>query len=546
MRNKGMGALFKELKTQNEDFEFYPTTDEIITAMIQDIDIQDHRHGYYSYSFNSFLDIGAGNGKVLSAIEKVYSGAELYGIEKSETLKTLIKKGFYLVGTDFHEQSLLDKAVSVTFCNPPYSEYQKWAVKIIQESCSPYVYLVLPQRWSDSVDISDALKYRNAETEVIGDYSFINSEDRKARANVDLIRIELSRKVDDAFDRFFNEEFKDLKDRLKTKDGKYAGNVKDKKFSALVTGESYVRSLVDMYNADIENIKNNYLRVRELDAALLKEFDISVEKILDLLKGKLKNLKIVYWNELLGRMGKITDRLIADKRKVLFDKLNESGYVDFTESNVYAIILWILENSSKYIDEQVLYVYEHLMSKANCRNYKSNQRVFEDDNWRYSKEYPTHVYLEYRVIINEWGALDYGYADKEYCQLKESASERIRDILTIANNLGFVCDSADNRLLRYTKNLHWRAGKPQTFDCKYDGKTEVLCEVKAHKNGNLHIRMNQKFALALNVEYGRLKGWIHSKKDASEELNDVSAAQYFKTNYSLLSSPFIQIENTSI
>lgn len=67
-------------------------------------------------------------------------------------------------------------------------------------------------------------------------------------------------------------------------------------------------------------------------------------------------------------------------------------------------------------------------------------------------------------------------------------------------------------------------------------------EVKAHLNGNIHVRFNQKFALALNVEYGRLKGWIHSGKQAAEEMNDKGAAQYFKSNFTLLPPAFMMIE----
>jgi len=44
-------------------------------------------------------------------------------------------------------------------------------------------------------------------TKTIGEFSFEDAEDRKARATVNLIRIELSTETDDAFDRFFDEQF---------------------------------------------------------------------------------------------------------------------------------------------------------------------------------------------------------------------------------------------------------------------------------------------------------------------------------------------------
>jgi hypothetical protein len=244
-------------------------------------------------------------------------------------------------------------------------------------------------------------------------------------------------------------------------------------------------------------------------------------------------------------MSSVTDRLIERKRTMILDELNSNGYVDFTEANIYTIVLWILKNSGDYIDEQLLLVYEELMSKANCKNYKSNKRVFQDDDFRYNQKKPSHVYLDYRIILSSWGALDYGWSNSIYAKLSASAASKIKDLLTVAKNLGFDCKTIDMRLERYGAGFEprWKAGKPQIFEYKEAGKQEpqVLFEVKAHKNGNLHIRMNQKLALAFNVEYGRLKGWLHDKSEACEELKDKKAHQYFKTNFSLLKSPFVQI-----
>jgi hypothetical protein len=60
-----------------------------------------------------------------------------------------------------------------------------------------------------------------------------------------------------------------------------------------------------------------------------------------------------------------------------------------------------------------------------------------------------------------------------------------------------------------------------------------LFEVRAFLNGNMHIRLNQKFALALNVEHGRLKGWIKTAAEAVEELGDVGAAERFNSCFRL-------------
>jgi hypothetical protein len=104
--------------------------------------------------------------------------------------------------------------------------------------------------------------------------------------------------------------------------------------------------------------------------------------------------------------------------------------------------------------------------------------------------------------------------------------------LTLAYNLGFNCSTGDYRLDRWNKEV-WVPGKHQIFEYRKDGVVDTLLEIKCHLNGNIHMRMNQKFALALNVEYGRLKGWLRTPQEASSELDDINASTYFKTNYLL-------------
>ena len=59
--------------------------------------------------------------------------------------------------------------------------------------------------------------------------------------------------------------------------------------------------------------------------------------------------------------------------------------------------------------------------------------------------------------------------------------------------------------------------------------------VRAYKNGNIHIKFNQKFLRKLNVEFGRLKGWLRNHKQAADELNipEKEAREFFKTNFVL-------------
>lgn len=51
-----------------------------------------------------------------------------------------------------------------------------------------------------------------------------------------------------------------------------------------------------------------------------------------------------------------------------------------------------------------------------------------------------------------------------------------------------------------------------------DGQREVLAELKFYRNGNVHFFFNQEFAMRLNVEAGRLLGWVKSANEASEDM----------------------------
>jgi hypothetical protein len=522
--------LVEQLKENGQDFEFYPTTNEIIAALLSDVRSVKWRGRGRSGENGSVLDIGAGNGKVLDAFRLKGGFSEFYAIEKSILLCGRLDPSIFLVGTDFHEQSLVSKAVDVTYSNPPYSEYEEWATKIIRESASRFVYLLIPVRWRQSKAISEALSYREAEHKIVGSFDFEASEDRSARAIVDLIRIELSLETDDAFDRFFSQQFGELTAKFEAPKEKGAPD-DSSRFSSLTVGANYPERLVEMYNREIDNIRVNYERVSLLDVALMKELDITPARILGGLKLRLAGLRNTYWKELFTHMGQVTDRLTHKKRNHLLTTLNKSGHVDFTLTNVHAIVIWVLNNANNYIDTQLIETFEAMVEKANVRNYKSNERVFTCDRWRYADaEKPTHIALEYRIVLERGGGIYLRY-DKQQV-ISETGARFLGDLLTVARNLGFLCETTDRRVKDGLLDV-WQAGRAENFECTVAGKTMPLFEARAFLNGNMHLRLSQQFALSLNVEYGRLKGWLRNGAEASSELGDQAAAGYFGTQVQL-------------
>ena len=108
----------------------------------------------------------------------------------------------------------------------------------------------------------------------------------------------------------------------------------------------------------------------------------------------------------------------------------------------------------------------------------------------------------------------------------------LKDIFVIARNLGFApCDHQPEPSYFGEKVQVY-----QTFNHKTQ-KQPLLMDYTCYKNGNMHIRFNKEFMKALNVEVGRLLGWIRKKEDIAKEFPEEmakGAEKYFKTNYTCL------------
>jgi len=245
-------------------------------------------------------------------------------------------------------------------------------------------------------------------------------------------------------------------------------------------------------------------------------------------------LRNTYWHELFSHLTTVTDRLTSQSRNNMLNTLHKHVSVDFTTQNIFAVVLWLIKNANVYIESQLLSTYDLMVSKANVVLYKSNKKTFVDNRWRYNQdqEENTRYALDYRIVTHQSGGIsnsDYSYQKG----LEERAAVFLGDLLTIATNLGFRCDTVQHCLGREGR-AEWVSGMNRVFYyTDKNGDRAPLYDVKAFKNGNLHLRLNKEFILALNVEHGRLKGWLRSASEAVEELGEPAAADFFNSNLRL-------------
>ena len=507
------------LKAAGEDAEFYPSSDAIINKVASSISCRLHDRGD-AIRDCSLLDIGAGDGRVLLAVQKHYNTLdrcqklELFAIEKAQHHLANMPKEITVIGTDFEEQSLSDKPVGAVFCNPPYSQFEEWTLKILREASTAHVYLVIPRRWRDNAEIGRAIKVRDGKVQSLGEFDFEDA-DRVARAKVEIIHIHWAYESQDAFTSVIEDMLPEL-DVFEREPEEEA--TEDTGLALHRKQGDLVEYLVEAYGRDLYEMLENYKGALRIEASILAELNVSKKSVLDSIRLKIKSLKDRYWQTLFDEMATIRNRLATKQRKAFLESLGDKLSIDFTYNNVYSILIWVSKCANGYFDQQLIQLFQTLSTDSNVVRYKSNDRVWTKGDWRYSQyhhdrasEAPSHYKLEYRIVLTHGGisTSQWDYQRNQNHGLEECAFSLLNDIATIANNLGFTCTDGPS-------NYQWESNKQNVLSLK-DGKP--LVAVRAFKNGNMHIHFNPKVMLAINVEAGRLLGWIRNPAEACDEMD---------------------------
>ena len=553
------------LKNSEEDFEFYPTTKEMIECIFDNIkdryiDVLDigcgtcHFKRFYEElskeKYTTDFEVQkkkfykdnpeeanykfTGNMSGYSVDHKKIS--KYYVMEKSRILLDRLDKDIIVLGTNFHDSMLIDKPVSTIFCNPPYTDFKNWMIRIISEGNCHDIYLIVPERWKDDKDIQTLLKRKELKPKILGKFDFLET-DRKSRAKVDILFINKKPKdygrnrLEDieqsAFDEWFDETFKmqdTNKEEEKLADYEKKAKEKEELKNKIISCEpkDKAKTLVKLYNEELNTLFNNFKAICSMDSKVLETIGVSKQSVKEAIKQKTVNLKTLYWETVFNEMEEITTKLTSNTRSDMLERFKEITTVEFNEPNIYSLVIWVIKNANKYYEEKLITFYKELSSWENVKPYKSNIKTFEKDNWRFADEH-THYTLDYRIICSSY-MLGMKTGWRGELETDYDYNRKIKDIQAIFNNLGFEI---------------LRVDKPFDFGQKcyaYGHEGKKLFEFKTYKNGNLHLKLNIEFTKALNVEFSRLLGWIRTKEDIKkefcEEMAD-GAEKYFKTNQQL-------------
>lgn len=514
--------IIETLKNNREDFEFYPTTNEILEAMKKEL--EDRR-------FESFLDIGCGNGKVLQFIKTHFNPDFLLGIEKSNTLKNLFlnpNDNFLIVGDDFHRTALFDKKVDITFCNPPYKEYKEWTLRILEESLSERIFLVIPQRWRNDDEIKKAIKDRGFAEYIAGSFDFTESEDRVARAKVDLVlfhrrsfdfdssrvfdgKIEKDFGLEDLFSQLDKASYENERDYEKNLRGDIAGK-KD-----ILPARDFMQYLVERYNCSLKELTENLKAIKNISGSFLGDLGVSKEGLCKAIRRKLSFLKNAYWKEAIEKIPEISRKISENQKRDLLRNIVDFG-AEFSLENLLSVIVFYAKSSLKRDKQNFIDFWKNLANENNIANYKSNDKAFNEGH-RYEYSEKTTKFkggkLDYRIVFENAGT-KYSYDDyltnvwilSDLCLLARSLGYGINSKLV--NREGAITARTDFYKLPFGEHFLYVGGK-------------MIAKIKAFKNANIHIFFDKEILSKINFIVFTELGWVKNKEEAKKEFEDLDS-----------------------
>jgi hypothetical protein len=421
------------LNSAGEDYEWYPTTPEIMSAMKSDmcdylripgrdskysekIRINKEYDGTEILRIDSFLDIGAGDGRVLD----FFPAYKKYGVEIARVqADDLIRKGVFLVGRNYWDITLINQSYSLIYSNPPFSQFVQWVNKVLVESNFTLLYLVMPVRWKNQDMITKELE--RYEATIIGEYDFTDGE-REARGRVNLVRVNApwikieggfakrhcyydcyQETIENAFERWVREHIADFKEAPKWED------YKEQDQQALALKQTPINQLISDYEHEKENLGAAFKAIGKLKPEIIKLLGQDKKSMLEIIRKSIEGLKSKYWRAAFDKLDPVRNRMTKKTRDRIFHSIQEFNTLDFNADNIYSIVIWIINNANIGILDQIGEVFDDMTSKAYIEAYKSN-RHWVKSNWKYTQsdyrrsELPERwkLGLDYRIVLHAY------------------------------------------------------------------------------------------------------------------------------------------------
>lgn len=407
--------------------DFYPSPEKVKRVLLNDLHIK---------SNYKILEPSAGKGDLIEGLK-----CRIDVIEKEYELCSILQgKGYSMVGYDFLTY-VTNTEYDLILMNPPFSEGCKHLLKAIDlaenqvyKECNIRCILnaeTLRNPYSNERKLlCDKLNLYGAKITYYD--SLFTDAERKTNVETVIIEIDIEttrKKVNSVYESIVNS----MNDNVSEYGTELSTFVKNNEMQVRVEN---IELLVKKYEYHVKLVKDQYKSSRSLEV-LEKQLDGELSAYTSSpnkdINDVIDNIRNKYWRSILNAK-EFADKLTADGRQKLYQKIEQSGTMEITIENVKLLLMGMLQNSNTMLLDSCLDLFEKI-TKNHMSSFSSNIHYY--NGWKTNNAYKINkkVIIPFRGIFGVLEPTDMGqgYFNKSgevrYENVKWEVKEFIDDLM---------------------------------------------------------------------------------------------------------------------
>lgn len=451
----------------------------------------------------TYLDPSAGKGNIIEYLQEVYryKTEKLDAIEIDETLQaTLRGKNINVIDSDFLQFAGADK-YDVILANPPFDQGDKHLLKAIDIMyCGEIIFLLNAETIKNPYTntrkllikkLNEINPFFRADIEYIQD-AFLDAE-RKTPVEIALVYIKIERQVEDDLFAGADNQATDTQENIET----------DNEIQTL----NNIKNMVDDFNRVVrvgtETLVSYYQNFNHISKYIkitnekgkdntYYEDDVTLTRIMqDKLNQFLREVRKSYWTNVL-QLDDVKKRLTSEKSDLFYHQLQKYAYMDFTEHNIRAFILNIINGYEQTLVDAVVKLFDDFTRKFAWDEDLHNGNVHYFNGWKTNKAF----------FVNPKIILPYYHFWDEICKKFEVSYNDIPKL----RDIDLVMNYFDGMSNYYTIADELKHGFGQSKTRKI---LSTYFEISVYKKGTMHLTFrDEDIRRRFNITACKGKNWL--------------------------------------
>ena len=446
----------------------------------------------------TYLDPSAGKGDIIEYLQEGYKYRieNLDAIEIDETLQaTLRGKNINVIDSDFLNFAGADK-YDVIIMNPPFINGHEHLLKAIEIMyCGEIICLLNTETLKNPYTHMRArlikkLDRLNADVEYIQD-AFLDAE-RKTPVEIALVYIKIEKQVEDDLFAGADDQATDTQENIET----------DNEVQTL----NNIKNMVDDFNRVVRvgtetliNYYQNYNHISKYikianQSGKVSDYYHTDTTLTTIMQNKLnkflQEVRQSYWTNVL-RLDDVKKRLTSEKSDLFYHQLQKYAYMDFTEHNIRAFIINIINSYEQTLTDAVVKLFDDFTKEYAWDKDLHNGNVHYFNGWKTNKAFFVNpkVILPWYNFIGYRGEWKVDYQDEK----------KLRDIDLVMSYF----DGASSYLsIHDALQAAFEQGQTRKVLSTY-------FEISAFKKGTMHlIFRDENIRRRFNITACKGKGWL--------------------------------------